>query len=87
MLEDKKIKRVDCEFLYSRNVLACKWMDNLSVLLVSTAPEGMDYVSSVQRSETGSATKSDIPCPAVVKLYNNGMGGVHLMDQRTAAYQ
>ena len=87
MLEDKKIKRGDCEFSYSRNVLACKRMDNLPVLLISTAPEGMDYVLSVQRREKGSATKSDIPCPAVIKLCNNGMGGVDLMDQRTAAYQ
>ena len=87
MLEDKKMKRSDCEFLYSKYVMACKWMDNRSVLLVSTALEGMVDVSSVQTREKGSTTKSAIPCPTVVKLYNNGMGGVDLMDQRTAAYQ
>ena len=32
-------------------------------------------------------TKSAIPCPTVVKLCNNGMGGIDLMDQQTAAYQ
>ena len=42
-------------------------------------------VSSKDRK--GSATKSAIPCPAVVKLYNNGVRGVYYMDQRTAAYQ
>ena len=56
-------------------------MNNRSVLLVSTALEGMDDVSSVQRREKGSATKSAIPCPIVVRLYNNSMGGVDLMDQ------
>ena len=85
MLEDKKMKRNDCEFLYSKNVMACKWMDNQSVLLVSTALEGMDDVSSVQRKEKAFAIKSAITCPTVVKLYINGKGGVDLMDQRTAA--
>ena len=51
MLEDKQMKRGDCEFLYSKNVIACKWMDNRSVLLVSAALEGMDDVSPVQRRE------------------------------------
>ena len=87
MLEDKKTKRGDCEFLYLKNGMACKWMDNWSVLLVSTAIEGMDNVLSVQRTEKESTTKPTIPCSTVVKLYNNGMDGVNLMDQRTAAYQ
>ena len=43
----------------------------------------MDDVLSVQMREKGSTTK----CPTVVKLYNNGMGGVVLIDQQTAAYQ
>ena len=49
MPEDKEMKRGDCEFLYSKNVMTCKWMDNRSVLRVSTAPEGIDDVSLVQR--------------------------------------
>ena len=77
----------DCKFLYSKNAMACKWMDNHSVLLVSTALEGMDDVLPFQRWEKGSRTKSSIICPMVVKLYNNGMGWVDLMDQQTAAYR
>ena len=87
MLDDKKMKRGDCELLYSKNVMACKWMDNRYVLLVSTTLEGMYDVSSVQRRGKGSATKSSNPCPTVVKLYNNGMGQVDLMDQRTETYR
>ena len=41
----------------------------------------------VQRREKGSNNKSSAPRPEVVKLYNIGMGGVDLMDQRTAAYR
>ena len=67
--------------------MACEWLDNPSVLLVSTALEGMDDVSSIQRREKESETKSAILYPTIVKLYTNGMGGVDLIDQRTAAYR
>ena len=67
--------------------MACNWMDNRTVLLVSTVLEGMDDESSVQKREKGSAKKSAISCPTVLKLYQNGMGGVDLLDQRTTAYQ
>ena len=67
--------------------MACKWMDNQSVLLLSSAhEEGMNEISSVQRREKGLKTKSSVPCRKVFKLYNSGMGVVDLMDQRTAAY-
>ena len=87
MINDKHMKRGDCEFLFSGNTMACKWMDNRSVLLLSSALEGMNDILSVQRREKGSKTKSSVPCPKVVKIYNSGMGGVDLMDQRTAAYR
>ena len=81
MLDDKKIKRAGCEFLCLKSAMACKWMDNQSALLASTALEDTDDVSSVQRREKGSAIKFAIPCPTLVKLYHNGMSGVDLMDQ------
>ena len=61
-------------------------MDNRSVLLLSSALEGMNDILSVQRREKGSKTKSSVPCPKVVKLYSSGMVGVDLVDLRTAAY-
>ena len=66
--------------------MACKWMDNRSVLLLSSALKGMNDILSVQRREKGLKTKSLVPCPKVVKLYNSSMVGVDLMDQRTVAY-
>ena len=57
------------------------------MLLLSSALEGMNNILSVQRRENGSKTKSSVPCPKFVKLYNGGMGGVDLMDQCTAAYR
>ena len=79
MIDHKQIKRGDCEFLFSGNTMACKWMDNRSVLLLSSALEGMNDTLSAQRREKGSKTKSSVPYPKVVKLYNSGMGGVDLM--------
>ena len=66
--------------------MACKWMNNRSVLLLSSALEGMNDILSVQRREKGSKTKSSVPCPKVVKLYSSGMVGVDLVDLRTTAY-
>ena len=86
MINDKQMKRGDCESLFSGNTIVCKWMDNWSVLILSSALEGMNDILSVQRREKGSKTKSSVPCPKVVKLYNSGMVGVDLVDLRTAAY-
>ena len=87
MIDDKQKKRGDCEFLFSGNVMASRWMNNRSVLLLSSALEGINGILSVQRREKGSKTKSLVPCPKVVKLYNSGMVGVDVIDQRSAAYR
>ena len=81
------MKGGNCEFLFYGNTMACKWMDDWSVLLLSSALEGMNGILSVQRGEKGSKTNSLVPCPKVVKLCNSSMGGVEVMDQRTAAYR
>ena len=58
------------------------WMNNRSVLHLSSALEGMNGILSVQRREKSSNTKSLVPCPKVVKLYNGSIGGIDLIDQR-----
>ena len=47
----------------------------------------MNNILSAKRREKGSKTKSSVPCPKVAKLCNSSMGGVEVMDQRTAAYR
>ena len=56
------------------------------MLFLSSALGGMNGILSVQRREKGSNTKSSVPCTKFVNIYNSGMDGVDLMDQRTAAY-
>ena len=58
--------------------MASKWIDNRSVLLSSSAFEGMNDRLSAQRRKKGSKTKSSILCPKVIKLYNSSMDGVDL---------
>ena len=55
------------------------------MLLLSAPLQEMKRILSVQRREKGSNTKCSVPWTKFVKLYNSGMGGIDLMDQRTAA--
>ena len=86
MPADKGMVRGDYEFQYSKNLVCVKWFDNRGVLLLGSNVEGMDEVTTVYRRLKGSATKPLIDCPNIVKLYNHGMGGVDLIDQRTSTY-
>ena len=85
MIDDKQMKRGDCNFLFSGNTMACKWMDNWSLLLLTSALQGRNDALSVQRKEMGSEIKSLTPCPKVATFYNSGMSGFDLMDQLTVA--
>ena len=44
----------------------------------------MDGTSNVIRQSKGSATKTPVSCPNI-KMYNASMGGVDVIDQKTAA--
>ena len=47
MIDDKQMKRGDSEFLFSCNTMGSKWINNRSVLLLSSALERMnDIISS-----------------------------------------
>ena len=86
--DDKKMVRGDSDFQFPKNVICCKWFDNKPVLLLAINVEGMDGTSNVMRRAEGSATKTPVSCPNIItKMYNASMGGVDVIDQKTAAYQ
>ena len=87
MVLGKAMKQEDHEFQYSDKAISCKWFDNRAVHLLGSNVVGFDAVSIVSHRQTGAATKVNVSCPAMVKIYNHGMGGVDLMDQYTAAYR
>ena len=63
------------------NIICCKWYYNKSVLLLATNVDGMYEVSNVMTQTKGSATKTSVSCPNIIKLYDNGIGCVDIIDQ------
>ncbi|ROI52210.1 Chimeric ERCC6-PGBD3 protein [Anabarilius grahami] len=64
---------------------AVKWYDNRSVTLLSDYV-GAHPVTHVQGWDRSKAL-IDVPCPAVVRDYNQHMGEVDLLDSLTALYR
>ena len=87
MPNDSNMKRGNIEFQFSENIAAVKWFDNRGVTLVGTALEGCDQISSVSRRAKDQSSKFTVPCPKMVKDYNSNMGGVDLLEQKTAVYR
>ena len=86
MAVDRKMRRGDHGYMYSDKVACCKSFDRRSVLMLFSSIEGISTTSPILRRQKGSASKIQVPCPDVIKMYNQGMGGVVLTDQTTAAY-
>nr|AHN53433.1 DDE domain transposase [Nuttalliella namaqua] len=63
-----------------------KWKDNKSVLLLSSAA-GVDPEGTCKRWSRERKMKIDIKQPAVVKLYNENMGGIDLFDRFVSYYR
>ncbi|XP_049764426.1 piggyBac transposable element-derived protein 2-like [Schistocerca cancellata] len=69
-----------------RNIIALKWYDNKSVVLVSSY-EGVSPVEPVKRLSVGERKYIDVPRPNIVKEYNRSIGGVDLHDMLVALYR
>ena len=81
------MKRGDIDFQYTNNAFAVKWFDNRGVTMLGACLEECNKVSTVTRRIKGQSAKIPAPCPEIIKDYNCGMGGVDLLDQKTAAYK
>lgn len=85
---DKEMNRGDCEELVRTDQKLCvtKWMDNKSVLLLSTA-YGVNPEGTVQRWDKHEKERVEVKCPNVVRTYNQKMGGVDICDQMIEYYR
>lgn len=86
--KDSQMRRGDFEETVNaeRNVCVVKWKDNKSVLMTSTCL-GAQPVENVQRWDKSSKSYITVPCPNIVKKYNENMGGVDVSDQMLEAYR
>lgn len=69
-----------------KKIVVVRWSDRKDVILASSFV-GKEPVSSVMRYNKEEKKKVAIPCPAVVKKYNQHMGGVDKMDMLVALYR
>jgi len=86
--QDKKFQRgVWEEFTRCDNqISATKWKDSKCVTLISNAT-GAEPYSVVKRWSKTENKEIEVPCPDVVKSYNQYMGGVDICDQQMECYR
>lgn len=80
MKKDNEMDKEDFQCKLYKSIAGIKWYDNKSILQITS-------IFTVKKKFRGSASKSNINCPNVIKFYNCKMGGVNLMDQSKSAYQ
>ena len=80
------MKRGDIACFTLNEIFYVKWMDNKAVYMASNYLSGFP-ISDVKRRKKRSSQKDTFKCPAVVKQYNEYMGGVDIMDQKKVTYQ
>lgn len=68
------------------NVIAVKWFDNKAVHLMSSYI-GTEPEDKAKRYEKKDKKMIEIPRPAIVKEYNQFMGGIDLLDGLTSLYK
>ena len=85
MTDDKKMKLRNNEFLFSNNVMTCKWMDNWSVLLLST----LEVEWFVDSSSKGKRLQIEICCHLSkdCQIIQRRYRGANLINQKTVLYQ
>lgn len=67
-------------------IIVVKWVDNKAVCLASTAG-GIRPTGTAQRYDKDAKAKVPIPCPRIIQLYNEHMGGVDLSDMLVELYR
>lgn len=90
LLTDKDLKkRGRGSYDHRKNegcAIVVKWIDNKAVCLASTAG-GIRLTGTAQRYYKDAKTKLPIPCPRIIQLYNEHMGGIDLIDMLVELYR
>ena len=70
----------------SGKVVSCTWLGRHLVTMMLSNVERMATTSTITHRKKGSTSKSQVPCPNVIKINSKGMRGVNLVHQSTEAY-
>ena len=83
-----KQKRGQHSYVYDPNqgIHCANWMDNAAVTMLSTST-GVYPLKHVERWSKSEKKKILVPQPAMIKSYNETMGGVDLLDSAVATYR
>ncbi|XP_064120264.1 piggyBac transposable element-derived protein 3-like [Macrobrachium nipponense] len=71
---------------YLRSQYGCRWKDN-SVVTILSSDVGVEPMGTVERYDRAAKKKVPIPCPSVIQMYNNRMGGIDKSDMLTHLYR
>ncbi|KAL0195380.1 hypothetical protein M9458_008952 [Cirrhinus mrigala] len=74
------------DYRSSGGVIAVKWYDNKCVTLLINAC-GVEPVGFVQRYSKEQGMKIAVTCPAIIKAYNEHIGGMDLSDMLVHLYK
>ena len=84
--KDKYMARGEINLRKSQGLRLVKWMDTKGVALLSTIDSCVPTVN-VKRRVKGQKEKVTVPCPVIVKAYNQGMKGTDVVDQLKVTYE
>ncbi|BFZ19914.1 hypothetical protein BsWGS_22953 [Bradybaena similaris] len=79
-----KMKQGDHVVFQKEHLIATVWHDKRDVFMLSTNTS--HTLDSVQRWDRQFRDRNVVPCPAVIRLYNQCMGGVDKADQMRGYY-
>ena len=85
--KDKEMKQGDYQCKFYNHIACIEWYYNNSVILLGSHLEEITSITTVQSRLKGSSSNIPVNCPNGIKLYNNKMGGIDLMDKPNSAYQ
>ena len=83
-LISKSMQRGESKSKVVAGVQCIVWKDNKGVAFLNNVTDPTNLSQVPRRNKDG--TRSQVPCPEAVKLYNKYMGGVDVFDSRRKTY-
>lgn len=91
LLDDKTLKRGDMDSKLDtlNEIVITKWSDNKCVIVGSNFQTTFSANTNVKRWKKlkEGAARLEVPIPSMIKLYNQGMGGVDQLDSFVNCYR